>query len=67
MVSSLWNLKTLAKLLEDQEDADIEQGEATLQDPARQDLFDKVKDAYLWAEEGLEVYAQKAWQAKEQA
>ena len=55
VVSSLWDLRALAKCLEEQEDADVEQGEATLQDPACRDLFNPIKDAYLSAEDRLEV------------
>ena len=40
VVSSLLYLRALAKHLEVLEDVDVEQGEATLQDPACQDLFD---------------------------
>ena len=63
---SLRDLSVLAKCLEELEDADIKQDEATLQDPACRDLFDCIKDVYLAAEDRLEVYAQRAWQAKEQ-
>ena len=61
VVLSLWDLKALAKRLEDLEDADVEQGEATLQDLACFDLFDCIKDAYLAVEDRLEFYVQRAW------